>query len=414
MASHQMKRYAPSIRRIAMISYSFYESDNRVRRYAESLVERGDRVDVFSLAENKDSASTAVVKGVVVHRLQIRKRDERGPLHYAKRLLRFFAVCSLVMIWRFPRSRYELVHVHNVPDFLVFAAWLPKIAGSKIILDVHDLVPELFMNKFRKSKDALVVRLLRLIEKVSAGFADHVIASNDIWRQRLVSRSVSADRCSVFLNHVDERIFFPRPRPPKNGARLIVFPGGLQWHQGLDIAIQAFARLVQSLPDVQFHIYGDGDRRAELERQALDAGLQGRVRFWNPVSITEVPDILARADLGVVPKRADSFGNEAYSTKIMEYMSMGLPVVASRTRIDLYYFNDSLVRFFTPSNVEEMALAMMEVLEEKSIRERLVQNGLRYVEQHCWRNRKEDYLRLIDSLISGEGRGTEFKLRFRK
>jgi glycosyltransferase involved in cell wall biosynthesis len=410
----EIKPPAASSRRIAMISYSFYESDNRVRRYAETLVERGDWVEVYSLAESRNSANTALVNGVIVHRLQIRKRDEKGPLHYAVRLLRFLAVCSLVMAWRFPSRRYELIHVHNVPDFLVFAAWLPKIAGSRVILDIHDIVPEFFMNKFRKSEDAFVVQLLRLTEKVSARFADYVIVSNDLWREKLVSRSVSPDRCSVFLNHVDERIFFPRARSPKNGARLIVFPGGLQWHQGLDIAIEAFSQLVQSLPDVQFHIYGDGDRRTDLERQSLDLGLQGRVIFWDPVPITEVPDILAGADLGVVPKRADSFGNEAYSTKIMEFMSMGLPVVASRTRVDTYYFNDSLVRFFTSSDAGEMASAMKEILEDESIRERLTRNGLRYVEQHGWRNRKQDYLRLVDELISGRIRDTGFEASLQK
>jgi glycosyltransferase involved in cell wall biosynthesis len=403
---HQTTRNAPSGRRIAMISYSFYESDNRVRRYAEALVERGDRVEVYSLAQNRNSATSTVVNGVVVHRLQVRKRDERGPLHYAIRLLRFLVVCSLVMTWRFLGNRYELVHVHNVPDFLVFAAWLPKIAGSKIILDIHDIVPEFFMNKFRKPEDAPVIKLLRSIEKLSADFADHVIVSNHLWRDRLLSRSVSPDRCSVFLNHVDERIFYPRPRPPKNVPRLIVYPGGLQWHQGLDIAIEAFSQLVRSLPDVEFHIYGGGDRRRQLERQSLDCGLQRSVRFYDPVPITEVPDILAGADLGVVPKRADSFGNEAYSTKIMEFMSMGLPVVASRTRVDTYYFNDSLVRFFTPSNAGDMASAMKEVLEDESIRQRLVKSGLRYAAQNSWRNRKDDYLRLIDRLICERDRNS--------
>jgi glycosyltransferase involved in cell wall biosynthesis len=393
-------------KKVAMISHSFYENDNRVRRYAETLAQRGDKVEVYSLAANENSANTVVVNGVVVHRVQVRKRDERGPLQYALRLLRFLAVCSFKLIWQFPQTRYDLVHVHNVPDFLVFAAWLPKLTGAKIILDIHDIVPEFFMNKFGKSESAPLVRLLRTIEKVSASFADHVIVSNHLWHEKLLSRSISSERSSVFLNHVDEAVFFPRPGKLKKGNRIIVFPGGLQWHQGVDIAIQAFSELVQELPDLQFHIYGDGDQRAQLEKQSLALGLQGKVIFLDPVSITEIPGILAEADLGVVPKRADAFGNEAYSTKIMEFLSMRLPVVASRTRIDMYYFNESLVRFFTSSDPGEMAVAMKEVLENQSIRERLVKNGLRYVEENCWGNRKKDYLRLIDDLVCGMKRAS--------
>src|SRR4029077_11855403 len=132
------------------------------------------------------------------------------------------------------------------------------------------------------------------------------------WHEKLLSRSVSSERSSVFLNHVDEGVFFLRTKQPKKDTRIIVFPGGLQWHQGVDIAIRAFSELIKELPDVQFHIYGDGDQRAQLETLSLDLGLQGKVIFRNPVSITEIPDVLAGADLGVVPKRADAFGDEAY------------------------------------------------------------------------------------------------------
>jgi glycosyltransferase involved in cell wall biosynthesis len=66
--------------------------------------------------------------------------------------------------------------------------------------------------------------------------------------------------------------------------------------------------------------------------------------------------------LGVVPKRADSFGNEAYSTKIMEFMSLGVPVIVSETKIDRYYFDDSVVRFFQSGNSDALADAMLEVM----------------------------------------------------
>ena len=81
---------------------------------------------------------------------------------------------------------------------------------------------------------------------------------------------------------------------------------------------------------------------------ASELGLNGNVRFFPPVRVTEIAKIMANADLGVVPKRADSFGNEAYSTKIMEFMAVGVPVVVSSTKIDRYYFDDSMVRFSSP------------------------------------------------------------------
>jgi glycosyltransferase involved in cell wall biosynthesis len=116
---------------------------------------------------------------------------------------------------------------------------------------------------------------------------------------------------------------------------------------------------------------------------------------------------MADADLGVVPKRADSFGNEAYSTKIMEFMSLGIPVVVSSTKIDRYYFNDSVVRFFESGNVDALAEAMVEILTNRQVREQLIANALAYAARHSWSIRKADYLRITDGLIN-EGAATPF------
>jgi glycosyltransferase involved in cell wall biosynthesis len=118
------------------------------------------------------------------------------------------------------------------------------------------------------------------------------------------------------------------------------------------------------------------------------------------VPLERIPDVIANADLGVVPKRADSFGNEACSTKIMEFMSQGIPVVVSRTKVDTYYFDDSLVRFFPSGDSRAMADAMIEIIENPTLQESLVEEGLAYVNRNSWDLRKRDYLDLVDSLTT--------------
>jgi glycosyltransferase involved in cell wall biosynthesis len=108
---------------------------------------------------------------------------------------------------------------------------------------------------------------------------------------------------------------------------------------------------------------------------------------------------MANADIGVVPKRADSFGNEAYSTKIMEFMSIGVPVVVSGTAVDRFYFDDSLVRFFESGNDTDLADALREVLTNQPLREAMVKNASRYVNENCWSRHRSAYLQLVDALI---------------
>jgi glycosyltransferase involved in cell wall biosynthesis len=199
---------------------------------------------------------------------------------------------------------------------------------------------------------------------------------------------------------VDLALFYPHPRTRDDGKIIIIFPGSFQWHQGLDLAIEAFAELKKNVPNAEFHLYGDGSTTAELLALAARLGVGDSVKYLGSAPMEKMPGLISNADLGIVPKRADSFGNEAYSTKIMEFMSQGVPVVASRTKIDAYYFDDGSVRFFPSGNVQEMSKAMLEVIEDKALRERLVQKGLEHVRLHNWDSRKKEYLALIDSLTT--------------
>jgi glycosyltransferase involved in cell wall biosynthesis len=290
-----------------------------------------------------------------------------------------------------------------MPDFLVFSALYPKFTGAKVILDIHDVVPELFESKFPSRGSRLYARILTAVERVSARFADHVIVANHIWQERVLARSARPQQCSVILNHVDPAIFYQRTPTRFDGKVIVIFPGTFNWHQGLDIAIRAFARFKKQLPKAEFHLYGGGggrDTQAELDKLVETLGLNESVRFCGFLTLDQVPQVVANADLGVVPKRADSFGNEAYSTKIMEFMSQGVPVIASRTKIDTFYFDESTVRFFTSGDDREMAEAMLDVIQHSDVRKRLIDNGYKYVEQHSWKEKKKDYLDLVDSLLT--------------
>jgi glycosyltransferase involved in cell wall biosynthesis len=389
-----------SRKKICMVAHSGYESDNRIRRYAEALVKRGDQVDVIALAGEHTPLGSTVISGVTLFRVQRREHNERSKWTYLARLLRFFVTASVFLTRRHMRTRYDLIHVHNVPDFLVYTAWYPKLTGAKIILDIHDIVPELFASKFSAKMETVYVRWLKRIEKSSTAFADHVIISNHLWLDKLLSRSVAKEKCTVFVNHVDPSVFYRRPRTRTDGKFIVIFPGTFQWHQGLDIAVEAFALL--NMPNAEFHLYGGGggDTGRDLRLQVTRLGLDGKVKFFKDHSLDGIAEVIANADLGVVPKRADSFGNEAYSTKIMEFMSQGVPVVASRTKIESFYFSDAVVHFFVSGDSKSMADAMRQVIENKALRESLIAAGYDYVDQNSWDRKKKDYFELVDFLTT--------------
>ncbi|MDQ2944922.1 MAG: glycosyltransferase, partial [Acidobacteriota bacterium] len=137
-------------KRIGMVTHSIYTSDNRVRRYAEALASRGDHVEVFALRRSSNLPRYEVVKGVHIHRVQDRfRKSERTKAGFLYRLLRFFCIVCARLTRRHFQKPYDVLHIHNVPDFLVFAAWYPKLTGARIVLDIHDIIPELFASKFQ-------------------------------------------------------------------------------------------------------------------------------------------------------------------------------------------------------------------------------------------------------------------------
>jgi glycosyltransferase involved in cell wall biosynthesis len=182
----------------------------------------------------------------------------------------------------------------------------------------------------------------------------------------------------------------------------MIYPGTLNWHQGLDIAIKAFDKIKEKVPEAEFHIYGDGPSKPALVNLVEDLGLEMRVLLNGTRPLDKMAEIMSKADLGVVPKRNDTFGGEAFSTKILEFMSLGVPLIVSRTKIDSYYFNDSVVKFFKPEDETDLAEKMVALIKDRQERERLVANASRFVEDYTWENKQHLYLDLVNRLVHGK------------
>lgn len=399
--------HAPSVAlqarplRACMLAYTFYENDGRVMRYAEALAQEGVQVDAIVL-RREGQAREEMINGVRVIRVQRREKNERGKFSYLKRVVQFFFRSMFEMAHQHLRHRYDLVHVHSVPDFEVFAALVPKLGGAKIILDIHDIVPEFYAAKFGVSRDSVTFKLLKLVERLSAGFADHVIVANDIWLDRIASRATRRDKCSAFINYPDMSVFNTRLRTRGPDGRFILsYPGTLNWHQGLDIAIKAFAIAQREAPDMEFHIHGEGPAKPELEQLVIALDVSDKVHLHPPLPLCEIAAVMANADLGIVPKRNDSFGGDAFSTKILEFMALGVPVVVAQTRIDQHYFNDTLLRFFKPSDEGELASAMLDAYRHRERSAELAAHALDHVRENNWGARKGGYLAIVKRLVHG-------------
>jgi glycosyltransferase involved in cell wall biosynthesis len=386
--------------RVCMIAYSFYETDNRVMRYAETLAKRGDHVDVLAL-QRGGLPHEEMLDGVNLFRLQRREVNEKGRLSYLARIMQFLFRAMYHLSARHLHRKYDFIHVHSVPDFLVFAAWLPRFSGTPVVLDIHDILPEFYNSKFGSRSNSTIFRFLQGVEKISGRFAGHVIVANHIWQDRLLSRSIEPGKCTVVLNSPDRSIFTKTGNNPATQVRFsLLYPGSINWHQGLDIAIRAFGRISSEVPSVDFHIYGEGPLKQDLVALVQELKLENRVLFHKPIALREMAKVIESADLGVVPKRNDNFGNEAFSTKILEFMAVGVPVIVSDTAVDKYYFDDSVVRFFQAGNEEDLARRLLELIRNPERRRSQIEEATRFINKNDWTAKKHEYLELVDGMVA--------------
>ncbi len=386
-----------------IISYSHYDIDHRVSRYAEALVENGAQVDVIALRRN-GHVRKFIRNGVTVYGIQKRTYNERGILDYMIKILSFFIKGSVLLTLKSLRSRYHIIHIHNVPDFLIFMGTITKVLGSKLILDIHDILPEFFCQKFGKNMDSILAKFMLMIEKSSARFAHHVIVANDIWREKIMLRNkLEQSKVTTLLNYPSTHFFCNiKPKQTKVGLNLI-YPGTISHLHGVDVLLNALSIVKKTIPNVNLKIYA---RSNNLEYFSLlqvlrdKLGIRENVHFYEPVCIRELSQIYSQADMGIVCKREGIFASEAFSTKMIEFMAVGLPIVASRTKIDEFYFNDSMVMYFKPGDHEDLAKCILNLHKDPEKQKSMTAKTKDFVRENTWEIKKQIYLDLVDNFVN--------------
>jgi glycosyltransferase involved in cell wall biosynthesis len=382
-----------------VVSYSVLETDYRVLRYVEFLRSQGHAVDVISLGAGDAPAESLGNGGARVFRVQDRRYNEKSLLQYAFRLLKFFVKGSLLMLRRHLARPYSLVHVNNIPDFLVFMALLPKLLGARVILDIHDILPEFFCQKFGRSQGSPMAKVLLLLERVSVRFADKIIVANDLWRDRIIARTGRAEGdCLALLNYPNLEHY---TRSRKNGGQLsLLYAGTLSHQHGVDLAVRAMAIVARELPQVLLHLYSRaGSLRDELEQLVQQLHLQEKVIFHEAVPAKKLGQILGGDQIGLVPKRDGPFSGEAFSSKIFDYMAAGIPIIASRTRIDEYYFDDSMIYFFEPGDYAALAQAIIHLCQQPELRSSLTSHYQSFLSTQNWAVKSQVYHRCIQAAL---------------
>jgi glycosyltransferase involved in cell wall biosynthesis len=388
--------------RIAVVRQGNFELDPRVQREVHALLDAGHEVDVIAL--RRSGQPYIEREGRLTIRRVPAPRQRGGTIAYLAEYALFFLMALALLTALHIRRRYKLVQVHSLPDPLVFVAIVPKLTGARVILDLHECMPEFFATKFGVDLDHPRVRAVAAGEQAAIRFADFAITCTEQMREAFVGRGADPEKVGVVHNGAEEDVFDPDKHPPRareNGSFTLICHGSVEERYGLDTAIKAVASLQDDIPELKLQIYGKGSQLPELRQLANQLDVRDRVEFnGNWIPLDELVEAIAAADAGVVAMKRDVFRDLVHCNKMYDLVAMRRPVITSRTRSVEAYFSDDAFLWFTAEDHEDLARAIRKLYADPALGERLVEQAGEEVEPYRWPRQREQYKRYVLSAVS--------------
>ncbi|EHJ48103.1 glycosyl transferase group 1 [Solidesulfovibrio carbinoliphilus subsp. oakridgensis] len=220
--------------------------------------------------------------------------------------------------------------------------------------------------------------------------AAHVVA-NSRGLAALARTSAGQTPIAMIPNGVDTALFTPASELSREGPVRLVFVGRLVRQKGLDVLLDALARLPETAC-FELSIVGDGPLRRELAERARRLGLGDRVRFAGWVGRADMPELLREADAFVFPSRDEGMPNA-----VLEAMAAGLAVAATRIAGNEELVEDGRTGFLVPpDDPAALASVLTRLIGDRNLCWRLGAAGRdKVVREYSWRVVAGAYLDLF-------------------
>lgn len=387
--------------RVAVVAYTEYPWDPRVRREAETLASDGYAVHVIALRP-RSGPSPSHLGGVHLHEVPLGSR-RGGRLRYAYQYGLFLVLSTVLLVRLHLRRRFELVHVHSLPDFQVLCALPLKVSRVPVILDLHEAMPEIIAARFRTSTQALLPRIAAFLEGCSVRFADHVIAANDGIRSAVVGRGLPAARITAVYNASD----FPpggvdpvglRQRLGLPDGRLLVHAGGINPERDLETLLRAMAQLPADA-DACLVIAGDGESAytGALKTLAATLGIGDRVRFVGRLPIEEARALMTLSEIGLITLEANPLTELAWPSRIPEFAALGKPLIVPRLSF-LQSVLENGAQYYAPGDAGSLAREIGGALTEPEKTARAAEKAGEICRRFEWRQMRRVLLGVYHAL----------------
>ncbi len=319
---------------------------------------------------------------------------------------------SILAAWVFLRHGFDVIHVANPPDLLWIVAAPYKLFGKTFIFDQHDPVPELFEVRWGK-KLGVLARLLYGLERISHRLADHVITTNNTFREVAMTRSGRPpEDVTVVRNGPHLAVDFPPTEPDRDilklGDTIVGYLGIMNPQDDIHIFLEMarILRLDRQRTDIGFVMVGSGDAFPKLQQLRDDMGLTDAVHMTGSIPWPRVLATLAAADLCIQPDLPSAYNKNLTTNKLMEYMAMGKAAVAfdlPEARVS----GDDAVCFVETYSTEALADAVLSLVDDPERRQAMGRKARQRIENTlAWEHQAQHLIRVYERLFPRQASST--------
>lgn len=385
-------------KRIAMLAYTTLSTDSRVIREAKAAVEAGYNVDFYTLNED----NKILIDGVTIIYSKRSQYKGRNKIKFILSYVYFFIFCLFNLSCKsFSKCRYRIIHVNNMPNFLVFSTIIAKLSGSAIIMDVHDVMPELFAQKFSMNLDSFLIRLLYFEERCSLKFADIIISVNRSCTERFRANKIRKTPIVEILNAADEEIFSPPESKLFDSEELkLVYPATIALvRNGIDILLDAIDTIVKKkVNNVKLSIFGGGEDSELLKSMIIEKSLSNYVHYSGRfIDFSTLNSELENSSVGIIPFPKGYSTDHQMPIKMHEYFVKKLAVVSSDVKLMKDDFSE-IVLLFRAGDPVDLAEKIMLLNDKRELLADYSRKGYEYYKENKWSKYKKVYIELLNSL----------------
>jgi glycosyltransferase involved in cell wall biosynthesis len=383
-------------KRICFVRMNYFPEEAHVRKNAEALTAAGYEVDVICLRDKGEKARETYGSGRVYRLPLMHKRT--SALRYVFEYAAFFMMASWLLLFLHLRRRYHEIEVYNVPDAMVFVAFVPRLLGVKVVLYMFEATPEMYADRFELKPGGFVEKLLRFQERISVAFAHRSIVEGPYEREMRGDRGEDVDKIGVVMNVPEGHLFQAEGVPAADRFEIITH-GSLLKRYGIQTLIEAIPTIREAVPDLKVWVVGDGEYREELEAFARETGVAGCVEFTGWVKHEQVGGYIDRCAVGIVPMLYNQLPN-----KLFEYIAMGRPVVVGDVPSIRRAFADHEVLYYETGDARQLAEGVIAIHRDPERAMQMAARAQRTFQKYTWDVMRGVYVGIHDELLTG-GRG---------